>query len=129
ELLIAGREREYIAWFFENHSHAPGTIAAEDIDAYAAALARPGGLSASLGVYRSYFETAAQIGALAERPLSIPVVAYGGESSLGELALESARRVAPDARGGVIPACGHWAPEEAPEFLAERIRELGGWQI
>jgi pimeloyl-ACP methyl ester carboxylesterase len=124
ELLIAGREREYIAWFFENHSHAPGAIPAEDVNAYAAALERPGALTASLGVYRAYFQTAAQIAALAERPLEIAVVAYGGEASLGELALESARRVAPDARGGVIPLCGHWAPEEAPEFLAERIREL-----
>jgi pimeloyl-ACP methyl ester carboxylesterase len=124
ELLIAGRERDYIAWFFENHAHTPEAIPAEDVDAYAAALERPGALSASLGVYRAYFETAEQIAALAATPLRIPVLAYGGESSLGELALESARRVAPDADGGVIPDCGHWAPEEAPEFLAERIREL-----
>jgi pimeloyl-ACP methyl ester carboxylesterase len=122
ELLIRGREREYIGWFFENHSHE--TLSAEDVDAYAAALERPGALTASLGVYRAYFETAEQVAGLAERPLEIPVVAYGGEASLGELALESARRVAPAARGGVIPRCGHWAPEEAPEFLANAIREV-----
>ena len=62
-----------------------------------------------------------------ETPLQIPVVAYGGEVSLGELALESVRAVAPGADGGVIPRCGHWAPEEAPEFIAEKIRELAAW--
>jgi pimeloyl-ACP methyl ester carboxylesterase len=123
ELLIQGREREYVDWFFEHHAHAPGAV---DAGVYAEALREPGALSASLGVYRAYFETAEQIAALAERPLEIPVVAYGGESSLGELALASARRVAPAARGGVIADCGHWAPEESPRAVAELIRELAG---
>jgi pimeloyl-ACP methyl ester carboxylesterase len=122
ELLIQGRERAYITWFFDTHSH--HAIRAEDVDAYVTAIERPDALSASLGVYRAYFETAKQVAALAEAPLEIPVVAYGGEASLASLALESARRVAPDARGDVIPRCGHWAPEEAPEFVAEKIRAL-----
>ena len=121
ELLIGGNEREYLSWFFHNHSYDAGAIDAEE---YVGAMQRPGALRAGLGVYRAYFETAEQVASLAETPLRIPVVAYGGEVSLGEHALESVRAVAPGADGGVIPRCGHWAPEEAPEFVAEKIREL-----
>jgi pimeloyl-ACP methyl ester carboxylesterase len=122
ELLIRGRERDYITWFFETHSH--DGISAQDVDVYVAAIERPDALSASLGVYRAYFESAEQVAALAAAPLEIPVTAYGGEASLAGLALESARLVAPGASGEVIPRCGHWAPEEAPEFVAGQIRAL-----
>jgi len=124
ELVLHGNERAYIAWFFDHHAHDPAAIPEADRDRYAAALGAPGALRASLGVYRAYFETAAQITALAASPLTVPVVAYGGDASLGGLALESARLVAPDAQGGVIPGCGHWAPEEAPERVAAIVREL-----
>ncbi len=124
ELLIRGHERAYVTWFFENHSYDAGAIRAEDVDVYVAAIEQPGALGACLGVYRAYFETAEQVAALAEAPLQIPVLAHGGESSLAGLVLESARIVAPDAGGGVIPRCGHWAPEEAPDFVAEKVREL-----
>jgi pimeloyl-ACP methyl ester carboxylesterase len=124
ELLIRGHERAYIGWFFERHSYAPAAIAPEDVDAYARAIKQPGALTASLGVYRDCFETADQIATLAACSLRMPVFAYGGDASLGGVALASARLIAPDAVGGVIPRCGHWAPDEAPEFLAEKIREL-----
>jgi pimeloyl-ACP methyl ester carboxylesterase len=32
--------------------------------------------------------------------------------------------VAPAAEGGVIDRCGHWAPEERPEFVAGIVRDL-----
>ena len=124
ELLIRGSERAYLSWFFDNHSYDPSPI---DADVYVGAMQRPGALRAGLGVYRAYFETAEQVASLVETPLQIPVVAYGGEASLGELALESLRAAQPNADGGVIPRCGHWVPEEAPEFIAEKIRELAAW--
>jgi pimeloyl-ACP methyl ester carboxylesterase len=126
ELLLRGNERAYLTWFFEHHAHAPDAIAAADRDVYLAAAEQAGALRAGLAVYQAYFETAAQVAALAQRPLDIPVLAYGGDASLGELALISARAVAPDARGGVIPLCGHWAPDEQPDVVAELIRELVG---
>jgi pimeloyl-ACP methyl ester carboxylesterase len=124
ELLIRGHERAYVKWFFDNHAYDPSAIDAADLDVYVAAIEQPGALRAGLGVYRAYFDTSAQVASLAASPLQIPVVACGGEASLGELALASARVVAPDAGGGVIPRCGHWAPDEAPEFVAGAIREL-----
>lgn len=124
ELLVQGNERTYLRWFFEHFAYDPSAISAADLDEYVAAITQVGALRAGLAVYQSFFATAEQVATLAETPLEIPVVAYGGEACLGELTLASVRAVAPDAEGGVIPRCGHWAPEERPEFVAELVREL-----
>jgi pimeloyl-ACP methyl ester carboxylesterase len=124
ELLLRGHERPYLQWFFEQHAYDPSAISAADVDEYVAAIEQAGALRASLAVYQALFETAAQVASLSGSPLAIPVIAYGGEASLGELALAGARVVAPGAEGGVIPRCGHWAPEERPAFVAGIVREL-----
>jgi pimeloyl-ACP methyl ester carboxylesterase len=124
ELLIQGKERPYLQWFFEHFAYDPSAIGPADIDEYVAAITQVGALRAGLGVYQAYFETAEQVASLAKTPLEIPVVAYGGDTCLGELTLASVRAAAPGAEGGVIERCGHWAPEERPKFVAELIGEL-----
>jgi pimeloyl-ACP methyl ester carboxylesterase len=57
----------------------------------------------------------------AKTPLAMPVLALGGEISFGDRALESARKIAKDVRGGTIPRCAHWVAEEQPAAL---VREL-----
>jgi pimeloyl-ACP methyl ester carboxylesterase len=126
ELLLRGNERAYLTWFFDHYAHDPGAIAAADRDVYIAAMEQPEALRAGLAVYQAYFETAAQVASLSANPLQIPVSAYGGDASLGELVLVSARTVAPGAQGGVIPRCGHWAPDERPELVASVVRALAG---
>ena len=127
ELLLRGNERPYLRWFFEHHAYDPSAISPADIDEYVGAIEQVGALRASLAVYRALFETAAQVAALAASPLAIPVIAYGGDASLGALALAGARVVAPGAEGGVIPRCGHWAPEErrrsSPNSCAELVEQ------
>ena len=124
ELLVGGHERAYLQWFFEHFAYDPSAIGAADIDAYVGAITQVGALRAGMAVYQAYFETAAQVAAHAKTPLEIPVVAYGGDACLGELTLTSVRAVAPSAEGGVIPRCGHWAPEERPAFVADIVGEL-----
>ncbi|HEU0247352.1 MAG TPA: alpha/beta hydrolase [Gaiellaceae bacterium] len=124
EFLVLGRERPYLQWFFEHFAYDPSAIGPVDLDEYVAAITQVGALRASLGVYRAYFETAEQVASHAQTPLEIPVVAYGGDTCLEDLTLTSVRAVAPGADGGVIPRCGHWAPEERPYFVAEVVGEL-----
>jgi pimeloyl-ACP methyl ester carboxylesterase len=124
ELLVQGKERPYLQWFFEHFAYDPSAISSADLDEYVAAITQVGALRAGLAVYQEYFATAEQVAELAKGPLEIPVIAYGGEVCLGELTLASVRAVAPGAHGGVIPRCGHWAPEERPEFVADVITEL-----
>jgi pimeloyl-ACP methyl ester carboxylesterase len=124
ELLIQGKERPYLQWFYEHFAYDPSAISASDIDVYVAAITQAGALRAGLAVYQNFFTIAEQVVAHAKRPLTIPVHAFGGEASLAGLTLTCAKAVAPGAQGGVIERCGHWAAEERPDFVADMVREL-----
>jgi pimeloyl-ACP methyl ester carboxylesterase len=124
ELLIAGKERPYLQWFFEHFAYDPTAIGPADLDEYVDAITQVGALRGGLAVYQEFFRTGEQVAELAKTPLTIPVRAYGGVACLGELTLLSVRAVAPGAQGGVIERCGHWAGEEQPGFVAAMVREL-----
>jgi pimeloyl-ACP methyl ester carboxylesterase len=126
ELLIAGKEKPYLRWFFEHFAYDPGAITAVDLDVYTDAITQVGALRAGLAVYQDFFTTADQVAALAKTPLEIPVRAYGGEACLGGATLASVQAVAPAAEGGVIERCGHWAAEERPDVVASIARDLAG---
>ena len=60
---------------------------------------------------------------LSEGKLKMPVLCYSGAlgRGRGELAIESWRRIAEDVRGGVLADCGHWIPEERPQWVVEQL--------
>jgi pimeloyl-ACP methyl ester carboxylesterase len=124
ELLIQGKERPYLQWFYEHFAYDPSAITASDLDVYVAAITQGGALRAGLAVYQDYFTTAEQVAAHSKKPLTIPVRAFGGEACLAGLTLTTVKAVAPDAQGGVIERCGHWAAEERPDFVADMVRQL-----
>lgn len=53
ELLIAARERDYLAEFIRTYQHNRDAFDKEDLDEYAHHIASPGGLRGMLGVYRA----------------------------------------------------------------------------
>lgn len=118
ELLIAGREREFLTWLFRAKS-ADWTTAfdAAALDVYAKAYAAPGRWSGGLGYYRAIFDSIAQNRATAATPLKIPVLAIGGALGLGEAMAKSTAQGAANVQGAVIDNCGHYVPEERPEEL------------
>ena len=117
-------QRAYLQWFFEHFAYDPAAICRGTSTEYVRAITQVGALRAGMGVYQAYFETAEQVVSHSKTPLEIPVVAYCGVACLGRDTLASVRAVAPDAEGGVIERCGHWAPEERPGFVAGVIGEL-----
>ena len=60
--------------------------------------------------------------------LRMPVLCYGGPLGRGRgmAAIESWRRVAEDVRGGVVEGCGHWIPEERPDWTLEQLLAFFG---
>ncbi|WP_409284948.1 alpha/beta fold hydrolase [Pseudomonas protegens] len=116
EALIAGRERAYLSYIFDHWSHRREAVAAEVyIDAYAA----PGGLRAGFAYYRAIPETVRQNRLRAQRPLAMPVLAIGAEHATNDAPLLTLQGRASDLRGAIVPDCGHFIMEEAPEeFLA-----------
>jgi len=59
------------------------------------------------------------------------LLVYGGDPATcgrGVSALESWQRVARRVFGGVAWQCGHWIPEELPEWTARQVIEFFGAQ-
>ena len=124
ELLIAGRERDYLAEFIRTYQHNRDAFDKEDMDEYAHHIASPGGLRGALGVYRAIAAEAQDLVQLTNTKLTVPVWAVGGDHSMGMGPLEQFRSLAETVKGGVIDNCGHWVLEEQPGQLLEGLEEF-----
>ncbi|VWD21280.1 alpha/beta fold hydrolase [Burkholderia contaminans] len=112
ETLIAGRERAYLEFMFNRWSFRRDCVA---VDVYIDAYSAPGGLRGGFAYYRAIPETIRQNQARAQRKLTMPVLAIGAEHATGDAPLVTMRDNATDLRGGVVPDCGHFIMEEAPD--------------
>lgn len=124
EALVAGREDIYLEFFFRNWGHRPDAISQEAVAEYLRTYRQPGAMRAGFNLYRAEYQDAADNEAfLAEGKLDLPVLCFAGPGGRGRgpIALESWRRVANNVEGGVIEDCGHWVPEEKPEWAAQQI--------
>jgi len=121
EALVAGREREYLQFFFDARVFDPSAI---DLDVYADAYAAPGAMRAGFELYRAFDRDAADNRAALERSgkLTVPVLAVGGETSTSGPVVEAMmREVAEDVTGARIPRTAHWIPEENPEGFLDAL--------
>ena len=121
ELLIAGKEREYLTWFYRT-GHNQGAFTPADIEEYARHYAVPVSLHAGFEYYRAIDQDVADQRARAGRKLTMPVLALGGEFSNGEGVGRSLEGIAENLTTGVIANAGHWLPEEQPAAVIERLR-------
>jgi len=121
ELLLTGREREYFSYFYKRYSYDSRSITSSEIDEFVRCYTSLGGMRAGFAFYRAFPETAAQSRVLAQTKLTIPVLAFGGSHCMGDTPLRSMQRVAENVQGGIIPQCGHWIPDERPEWIAREI--------
>ena len=124
ESLIAGRERPFISHFIRQFAYDPTGVSEEDLDEYARRLAAPGALRGGLEHYRAFPVDAEHNREHARTKLPMPVLAVGGETSMGAGAEQMVRPLARHVRGLVIERSGHWVADEQPDVLA---RELLGF--
>jgi pimeloyl-ACP methyl ester carboxylesterase len=132
EALITGRERLYLQWFYQTFAYKPGAIDDAALDEFVRTYSQPGALRAGFNYYRTMAEdakvNAAQLATGFRLPM--PVLGVGGAVSYphgrgrGADVEASMRRVATDVRGAVIPECGHFVPEEAPEALSHLLLDF-----
>jgi len=118
EQLITGREDVFFGYEFAIQG---GTLPAELVDYYVGLVSNPESLRGSLAWYRALDATLAQNAARKDTPLTMPVLAIGGELSYGGMVAEAMKSLADDVEGVVIPGTGHWVAEEAPEQLVEAL--------
>ncbi|WP_231929517.1 alpha/beta fold hydrolase [Micromonospora inositola] len=117
EQLVRGREDIYFGYEFD--INAVKKLPDDAVKYYIRGLARDrDALRGSFNFYRAFDTTTAQN---VERQkaglLAVPVLAIGGAASIGEGAGVTMKAAAHDVQAVVIPNCGHWVAEEAPEEM------------
>jgi pimeloyl-ACP methyl ester carboxylesterase len=125
EKLVRGRERTYYEHYW-NDIAADGTHSIPEADrkAYTAAYARPGRMRAGWAYFVSFQQAARDFAELSRTRLAMPVLAIGGEKSLGEFLGEQVKLVASDVRVVILKNTGHWVLEEQPVETTRALLEF-----
>ena len=126
ERLIVGHERKFLTWFYEGATADPASITEASIVETLRSFIGNEGVLGALGVYRAAFTTIDQTTLLKKSKVTIPILAIGGEKALGAKVAQMVEAVAKNVTGKVIPACGHFIPEEQPaEFIRLFLEFVG----
>lgn len=127
ELLIQGREKEFLTWFFGRMKCARlWAIDEAAFQEFLRVFSAPGAVRSGLMYYREVFTAVGQA-KQAERKkivLNMPILAVGGEDADAQNTVDTMMAVGSDVRGAVIPAVGHHLPEECPDELVALILEF-----
>lgn len=126
EALTEGREDTYLRFFYRFGGANPDAIPEQAQAEYVRAYSQPGAMTAGFNYYRAVPQDIADNAAFhaAGHKLAMPILVYGGDPATrgrGMSALESWQRVACKVSGGVAERCGHWIPEERPDFVAQQV--------
>lgn len=123
EELVAGKERVYLSWFYQNFSRQPGAIGPQDVDHYVCTYSRPGSMRAGFEYYRDQSVGAQSQEALLASGgrLAMPVLAIAGQYSLGPDWGRTLDRVAERVTSRVVPDAAHWVVEESPDFVLAEL--------
>ena len=122
EALVKGRERTFFDYFWnvfaadKNHS-----IPEADRKAYVDAYSKPGRMRAGWAYFSSWPQLAKDFGQLSKTKLNMPVLAIGGEKSLGNQLADQMKRVAGDVTVVILPGTGHWILEERPKETTDAL--------
>ncbi|MFJ8025737.1 alpha/beta fold hydrolase [Streptomyces sp. NPDC096311] len=119
ELLFQGNERAFLSWWFAKMSADPKAFPSEEIDVIVASLRAPEALRGGFEHYRTMLDDGRANRAWGDAGgvLTMPVLAVGGEHSVGPYLARSLTAVAPDVTTAVIADSGHYIPDERPEAL------------
>ena len=129
EMLVAGRERQYLQAFFNARCSDPSAISEADMEIYVSAYAASGAMRAGFELYRAFDRDAEDNRAALVRDgkLTMPVLAVGGATSTtGPLVEEMMREVAEHVTGLRVPGTAHWIAEENPAALATAVLDFAG---
>lgn len=127
ELLIVGKERDFLSWFYQGETHDQGASIEETAVAeYLRTFNGVAGIRGSFGMYREIFTSIKQTekyeGVFSK--ISTPILALGGDLSLGKAVKLGLESVAKHVQGGTVPNCGHFIQDEQPEYLLKQVSEF-----
>jgi pimeloyl-ACP methyl ester carboxylesterase len=123
ERLVAGRERIYLDRFYNELSADPKKIDEATRQHYAALYARQHAMHDAFEQFGAFNQDAIDNKALLSKggKLAMPVLALGGEKSLGTAEADTLRFVATNVTAGIVPGSGHWIMDENPRATTALI--------
>ncbi|MEU1303813.1 alpha/beta fold hydrolase [Streptomyces shenzhenensis] len=123
EELVRGREHLYFGAQFATKAARP--LPESAVRYYIDTLASdPDALRASFDFYRALDETIAQNALRKTTRLTLPVLAIAGAANSGELVATTMRLAAEHVDSLIIPDCGHYPAEEAPEEMLAALSDF-----
>ena len=127
EFLVRGKEREMLTWWFYHIAYsANAKISSQHFEAYLREITKPGALRAGINYYAAVWQDAKDNESLKQHPLTLPLLALAGESSIGPYLDACWKPLSEDVTLKVIPEAGHWISDENPEFTAAALIEFFG---
>jgi len=119
-MLVSQNVDAYLRRFLTtpDFNYSPAVFSEQDIAEYVRVNSIPGSLRAGFQWYAAGLREDTVNLAEATDKLTIPVLAYGGEAFLGDIR-PYWETVAEDVAGGSVPECGHFIPEEQPQFVID----------
>lgn len=121
ERLIQGREYDYVSTFIAERTFDHSTYHLDDIEIFARAFAQPGRTRGAMEWYRAFSVDHANALGWKTEPLTIPVLALGGDQRFGPKMVAMMKEFAMDVRGGSIVDCSHYVADERPVETATAI--------
>jgi len=127
ERLVKGRERIYLDRFWNEFSADPKNFDEASRRHYAAIYARPLAMHDGFEQFHAFDQDVIDNHEfLTHGPLTMPVLAIGGEKSFGPMMAVVARAAASNVTGVVIPNAGHWVMEENPTATVAAVTSFLG---
>ena len=125
EFLIRGKGREMMSWWFYHIAYSGNVhMSGEHFEAYVREISKPGALRAGINYYAAVWKDAEDYAVLHETPLTMPLLAMGGEASLGPYLDVAWKPVGVNVTTTVIPEAGHWISDENPAFTAAALLDF-----
>jgi pimeloyl-ACP methyl ester carboxylesterase len=118
---IAGFISHYLTTTEYNYS--PAIFSPQDIAEYVRVNSNPGSIRAGFQYYATGLREDTVNLKNATQKLTIPVTAWGGAALLRDI-VPHWKTVAENVTGGMVEECGHFIPEEKPEFVIEKALEF-----
>ena len=128
ETLVSGREAAYFGYFYDRLSAKPGAVSAAARKTYAEAYARPAALRAGFDWYRAFQQDERDNIAVERQTVDTPTLYVRGSKDPGlglDRYVEGLRHGGlREVQGNEIADCGHFAPDEQPEAVAQSIERF-----
>ena len=113
EALVAGREKTYFAYFWNDlAADKTKSVSIADRNAYVAAYSRPGRMRAAWAYFAAWPQTTQDFAEFAKTKLTMPVLAIAGEKASASTLFPQMRLVANDVTVLGLKDTGHWVMEE-----------------